>query len=83
MATKKFSFPQMSLPTGVTPIPQTSLGVSVKSVTLSLARCTTATPTIWPSAATTLVIALEVSYDGGVMAFPSSSGSIPITLESG
>lgn len=38
----------------------------VTSVDFSIARCTTATPTIWPNASTTLDVLPEVSIDGGV-----------------
>lgn len=37
----------------------------VSSVLISIARCTTAAPTIWPNASTILTITPEVSVDGG------------------
>lgn len=66
MATQVFSFPQTSIPTGTFNIPVTSLPALQSSVTLSLARCTTPTPTIWPNATTTILVTLFASYDGGV-----------------
>lgn len=38
---------------------------AVTSIDFSIARCTTATPTIWPNVSTTLEIIPEVSLDGG------------------
>jgi hypothetical protein len=38
----------------------------VSSVDISIARCTTPTPTIWPNASTVVTITPEVSIDGGV-----------------
>lgn len=38
----------------------------VTHVDFSIQRCTTATPTIWPNASTTLEIIPEVSLDAGV-----------------
>lgn len=38
---------------------------AVNSVMFKVARCTTASPTIWPDPATTLTVALEISVDGG------------------
>lgn len=37
----------------------------VTVIDFNIQRCTTATPTIWPNASTTLVITPEVSLDGG------------------
>ena len=42
------------------------LASDVTSVLFSIQRCTTATPTVWPNASTTLEIVPEVSLDGGV-----------------
>jgi hypothetical protein len=58
-----YSFGQVSLPTGVTPIPATAVPASVTSCVVSINRCTTATPLNWPDAATTLDVALELSFD--------------------
>jgi hypothetical protein len=38
---------------------------AVTRVEYKIARCTTATPTIWPNATTTLTINMEYSLDGG------------------
>src|SRR4051812_42143110 len=38
----------------------------VTSVDFSVARCTTATPTIWPNTATTLRVVPQMSIDGGL-----------------
>jgi hypothetical protein len=37
----------------------------VISVDISIARCTTATPTIWPNASTIVDVLPEISVDGG------------------
>lgn len=42
-----------------------AIGDTVTSVDFSVARCTTATPTIWPSPSVTLTIALEISINNG------------------
>lgn len=42
-------------------------------VELRIARCTTATPTLWPSAGTTLSAQIECSFDGGANYEPQSS----------
>lgn len=47
----------------------------VTSVDFNIQRCTTATPTIWPNASTILVIAPEVSVDGGPFIANGSSSS--------
>ncbi len=38
----------------------------VTSIDFNIQRCTSATPTVWPNAATTLDITPEVSIDGGL-----------------
>lgn len=55
----------LNLPSGTQNIPTTALPVEVTSLTISIARCTTATPTVWPDIATTLSLQLEISVDGG------------------
>lgn len=42
------------------------LADDVTSSDFSIARCTTATPTIWPNVTTTIQVLPEVSIDGGV-----------------
>lgn len=37
----------------------------LNTLVVRLARCTTATPTFWPNAATVVTIGLEISLDGG------------------
>jgi hypothetical protein len=43
---------------------------SVTVVDFKVQRCTTATPTIWPNASTTLSIMQEISLNGGVSWMP-------------
>jgi len=59
----------------------------VTSVDISIARCTTATPTIWPNASTVLTITPEVSVDGGATWIEAgksvSAGGIAISGRTG
>lgn len=75
-----FSLGQTSLPEGATVIPKTAVPANATSATLTLGRCTTGAPTLWPNVTTTVSIALEVSYDGGVTFLPgggfTASGGI-------
>lgn len=73
MANQIFSFGVTNIPSGTFQIPATSIGASVTSLTLSLARCTTATPTIWPNQTTTLDMQLEVSFDNRASWLPGGS----------
>lgn len=47
---------------GFGPVP---LPDGVTRLTARVARCTAATPTVWPDASSTLSIELEASFDGG------------------
>ena len=64
-----FQFPTMNIPTGVFTIPETPTPGPELSMTLALARCTTATPLIWPLAITTIDVTMQASYDGGATYF--------------
>ena len=55
----------VSIPNGTFQIPPTSLPASTTSLALSLARCTDATPTLWPNTGTTIDVLLQFSADGG------------------
>lgn len=55
----------VSLQTGSTPIETIALGATFPRVRVALSRCTSATPSLWPSKETVAAMALEVSYDGG------------------
>lgn len=59
-------------PTGITtilpgsyPLPSTLIPDGKNFVVLEIARCTTATPTVWPDEAVTVSMQLEASFDGG------------------
>jgi hypothetical protein len=67
-----FTFTNMSFPTGTTNLPQTSIPANTSSITLALARNTAAAPTKWPNATTTIHLALQFSYDGGVTFVPAA-----------
>ena len=60
-----YSFAQQTLPVGTITIPATAFGATVNEVVAVIARCTTATPTIWPDSNTTLTFNFDISYDGG------------------
>jgi len=59
------TFPLANYPTGTTPFGPIALTQGLNGCEIRIARCTTATPTIWPSAAQRITISLDVSYDGG------------------
>src|SRR6478735_8573547 len=66
---------------GVRNIGPIDVASDVTSVDFSVARCTTATPTIWPNASTTLAVKPEMSTDGGSTwvecgAFTSAGGIV-------
>lgn len=58
-------FPLANYPTGTYSIGK-AVNKGLKGFQLAVGRCTTATPTLWPNASTTLHIEIEGSYDGGV-----------------
>lgn len=53
-------------PSGQWTSPEVDIADDVTSVDFSIQSCTTATPTIWPNAATVLDVVPECSVDGGV-----------------
>lgn len=58
--------PLANYPNGTRVLGPIDFADDVTSVDFSIARCTTATPTIWPNVSTTLDVVPEVSVDGGV-----------------
>lgn len=67
MATTKTKvLPLQIYPAGTHLIPASNLNNNVAAYLLEIARCTTATPTIWPDPASTIEINIEVSFDNGV-----------------
>lgn len=73
--TTLFTSGTINIPTGDLVIPQSAWPGAFLSATISLNRCTTPTPTIWPNVATTIDIALEVSYDGAATFLPGGGGT--------
>jgi len=59
------TFPLSDYPTGTTPINPIALTQGLNGCVIHIARCTTATPTIWTTNTQRLTISLDVSYDGG------------------
>lgn len=65
MATlREISLPLSNYQTGVRNIPSRSIPDSARELYFEFARCTSADPTIWPNAATTLQMDFEGSTDG-------------------
>lgn len=58
--------PLGNYPNGTRNLGPVDIADDVTSVDISIARCTTATPAIWPNESTVLTITPEVSVDGGV-----------------
>ena len=66
MATNKTSIiPLATYPAGTTVIPSRNINTNVIAYGIEIARCTTATPLIWPDPASTIEIMIEVSFDNG------------------
>jgi hypothetical protein len=53
--------------TGTLAIPQFNIADGAIGYTIYLARCTTATPTLWPNVSTTIEVSIEISFDGGTV----------------
>jgi hypothetical protein len=58
------SFPLANYPTGVHNLPQRTVPDSATELYFEFARCTDATPTIWPNESTKLQMDFEGSTDG-------------------
>src|SRR4051812_33247046 len=56
----------VNLPSGDTPFGPFAVPNGLAGFQIIMARCTTATPTIWPNAATTAEVHFQFSWDGGV-----------------
>jgi hypothetical protein len=61
---RDITFPLANYPTGEHNLPQRSVPDSATELYFEFARCTDATPTIWPNAATRLQMDFEGSTDG-------------------
>ena len=59
------TFPLSNYPTGTTPFGPITLTQGLNGCEIRIARCTTATPTIWTTVSQRLTISLDVSYDNG------------------
>lgn len=59
------AIPLADYPSGARALPETSVLDAATVFYFEIARCTSADPTIWPDAATTLSLDLEISYDNG------------------
>ncbi len=74
----------INLATGTRTIGPVDIADGINTIEFRIARCTTATPTFWPNASTTLTLAIEVSYDGGASwNFESSVNGIHGGIEPG
>jgi hypothetical protein len=59
------AFPLANYPTGSQTVGPFNLRNQDRAFRLTIRRCTTADPTIWPNASTLLRLAAEISFDGG------------------
>lgn len=57
--------PLANYPTGTYNIPVSNVPSWATRLSFDMARCTTATPTIWPNESTTITINIELQIDGG------------------
>jgi hypothetical protein len=53
-----------NFPNGTRSIPAQAIADDITHIGLSLARCTTAEPSLWPNASTTVVASMEALIDG-------------------
>jgi hypothetical protein len=63
----------INVPTGTQEFGPANVPSTVTSFGVRLARCTTATPTFWPNASTTVNASLLLSNDGGAT-YPRGAG---------
>ncbi len=63
----------LNLATGTQDVGPLNLPNSLASLKITLARCTTPTPTVWPNSTTTIAVTLFVSLDGGTTWIPSGA----------
>lgn len=59
------AFPLTNYAEGTYTLPSSVVPSAARAVSFSIARCTSATPTIWPSASVKISVSLEVSIDNG------------------
>jgi hypothetical protein len=59
------SLPLANYPNGVHQLPTYDIPDNATEIEVHIARCTAATPTIWPNASTNIDVRPEVSIDGG------------------
>jgi hypothetical protein len=64
-AMSTLTFPLANYPTGTTVFGPIALTQGLNGCVIRVARCTTATPTIWPNDTQSFALSLDVSYDGG------------------
>ena len=67
----------VTLQTGVTTLGPAVVPDGLTFMTVRLARCTTATPTLWPNASTTVQVQFQISLDNGVTWLPVGAFGAP------
>jgi hypothetical protein len=72
------NYPNGSRSTSFRSIPDNATRISVE-----VARCTTADPTIWPNASTMLDLSIDLSTDGGNTFLRATSGQIAGGIQPG
>jgi len=63
--TTTVAFPLANYPDGTRTSSNVSVSDAATTLSFSVQRCTSSTPTIWPNATTTLAITVDQSNDGG------------------
>ena len=63
---KTNALPLADYAAGTYQLTSTAIPNNVIALGFSIARCTTATPTVWPSPSVLLNVSLQVSFDNGV-----------------
>jgi len=61
------NIPEQNRPTGVVPFGPITVASGLTGFLMTVARCTSATPTIWSNAASQIVLTLDCSYNGGTI----------------
>jgi hypothetical protein len=67
---KTLVIPLANYPTGPLTTPAVSLPDDVSIINITLQRCTSLAPTVWPNSSTTLALSVEQSNNGGTTWVP-------------
>jgi hypothetical protein len=82
--TRTVDLPLANYPNGSRATPFRAIPDDCTRVSVEVARCTTADPTIWPNVSTALDLNIDISLDGGqTVAFSAQSGHIVGGIQKG